>query len=315
MEYSYQRVAKCREITIDEVMHGVEVSFASKGVDRRFPVYLEFLSEVKDKLKGCKFGIENNTVIPYVISNSTRIHVYLPNMYYTLGWFAHDDWRMDNKGDCIRGFIPKFGICSPKINNHSIGSETYRHWLRATQSIGTAVKHVRAYITPDADPEIMTLAEQYHNGIRGAHYEANAKINQKLRSVQQNVLTADSVLRELYTLRETGHSFLDAELPALIDKARVVEAETLDSKTGNRMILVREFISEGTAAYQCVTYKEVSAYSRSRSLDEGSATTYTADTLPENISDRLAILNVSEAGEFWEGVGIKLNEEVYCVCP
>ena len=59
----------------------------------------------------------------------------------------------------------------------------------------------------------------------------------------------------------------------------------------------------------------MSAYSRYRSLDEGSATTYTADTLPENISDRLAILNVSEEGEFWEGVVIKLNEEVYCVCP
>ena len=65
--------------------------------------YLEFLGLIGKKLQGCLFGVEDTGTTP-----STKIHVYLPDQYYSMGWFASGDWRIGDNYD----YRPSIGVCS-----------------------------------------------------------------------------------------------------------------------------------------------------------------------------------------------------------
>ncbi len=108
-----------------------------------------------------------------------------------------------------------------------------------------------------------------------------------------------------------GHSFLDPEFKSDVE-AMVLADETLGSATIEDVpfYCVMTYESRNQTVFDVVKGKQVNPYSADL---EQAYLRYTEDKLPEDITRKLAVLQMLDSEDFVDGVGVSAGNGVYYV--
>jgi hypothetical protein len=117
--------------------------------------------------------------------------------------------------------------------------------------------------------------------------------------------------KELKNLLDMGHNFLDPEFKSDVE-AMVLADETLGSSTIEDVpfYCVMTYESRGQTVFDVVKGKQCNPYSADL---EQAYLRYTEDRLPEDITRKLAVLQMLDSEDFVDGVGVSAGNGVYYV--
>lgn len=281
--------------------------------------YLEFLGLIGKKLQGCLFGVGNTGTTP-----STKIHVYLPDQYYSMGWFASGDWRIgDNFDKC--DYRPSIGVCSPNVYLNNMNWDSMQGYIKKSIRPKVAIKNALQYFStkhyPTPNEEISVIAGEFWR-TENKRSVVSRDDRYEVSSAAQKVLNSNGLFDELVALHDLGHVFKNPEVATLIDEAVYLKKEFAESLVGETMVCIRVIPRESGATYQCLTsaprFWQGCTWGHARHtspIAESSIQTYSEETFPDNLRARLAVLNMGEVRHFLGGVGIKWDEHIYSIFP
>tara|TARA_R100000951_G_scaffold29575_2_gene25564 strand:+ start:3092 stop:4090 length:999 start_codon:yes stop_codon:yes gene_type:complete len=258
------------------------------------PELKTFLAAIKTKYPHLSFGISEQTV---GLNNLHKAYVYMPEHCYTLGMVGYGDFRAGNHTDRKE----EYAMWSPYIRNARVKSGSGQ-WRSSSSNMKTAVKNVGYYIRPHTSVSYLliagkTMVDMYTTTINGARHQ----VQYAMKKVTNEPATFWTDLLNIHKAQKAELQRppkLSTILSNLLDDYtnQVGETQELLDKTTVNMLQVRTTV-DGFEVNKLklndrVTLNPSSAYGN---VELGAATTYTPETLPEQIGNKLSTLAMVHA--------------------
>jgi hypothetical protein len=250
-----------------------------------------FVTALQGECPHFQFGYENDE----------KLFVYVDGETYTRGWIGYANFN-DTGGE------EKFGVWCKKIVNGKYAPYSLQHHLKTSKLLKNAVKAAKGYLSA-----ITTL------DLNGAYFNTvGTAIDSKMYSFKSEVHGKNSALglrdtdmgtrvqRELINLFNSGHEFLDPDLPPKI--AELVEAigERADNVANKFMTLVWKDgnkVRTGEVDTNAVWYNSLS---EEKVYD-------TPEMLPMEIRNKISILQVADDEAYLMDTGMRFGEDIFYV--
>ena len=246
----------------------------------------------------------------------------------TSSWVIRDDcpWAIgfiaytDNRENKVGGWKPTYCVHAWSIINdkYSHGS-TNRHTKTST-NFDTALKLAKTYLRRPAPATLASvrqrvlqkgMSDEFDKVRKDACYTATKVVDIVTNIYGSNRNHNTRLYKELKNLLDMGHSFLDPEFKSDVE-AMVLADETLGSSTIKDVpfYCVMTYESRGKTVFDVVKGTQCSPYSADL---EQAYLRYTEDMLPEDITRKLAVLQMLDSEDFVDGVGVSAGNGVYYV--
>ena len=313
-DYIYDKYGSCEVYTVAEVTAvGMEESELAPSV----LVYARdelnwFMQEIKKAFRGCEIRPSSSDTPRCVY------HVYMPEDEYTMGWIDVSlDYSHRHSGQEIVYTVHSRDIRNKKFDKHSSGSRR-KHTIRKS----TALKNAKRYLRRFSHTEVIQVSiQEYQSRVSRADYDARQKHGDAWEElfgsyVNPNGAKAAPLLRELYLLLDSGHTFLDASLGSNLTSLRsnkeILEQSLTDSELPVYGIRVRERI--GQQVFDVCFIEAAQKINKGEDLSKLAWDTHMHDeTLPEGVIGRLSTLAICEKGTYVPQVGYRHSEAVFYV--
>lgn len=254
--------------------------------------------------------------ITFIQRSRTSSWVVRDDCPWAIGWIAYTDNRYEKTG----GWKPTYCVHAWSINNDKYASGNSSRHTKTSSNIHSALKLAKTYLRR---PSPITLADVRKNvmqkGIREEFEKVRKNANDtatKVVDIMTSVYGTNRnnnkrLFKELKHLLDVGHQFLDPEFKS--DVAAMVYA---DDTLGTSAIedipfyCVLTYESRGQRVFDVVKGTQVNPYTANL---EQSNIRYTEDMLPEDLTRKLAVLQMLDSEDFVDGVGVSAGHGVYYV--
>lgn len=254
--------------------------------------------------------------ITFIQRTRTSSWVIRDDCPWAIGWIGYSDLR-DNK---TNGWKPTYNVHSWAITNDKYNSGNDNRNTKSSTNIDTAIKNAKTYLRR---PSPITLAgvkrgvlekgvrEEFDKVRKGAN-ETATKVVDIVTSMYGNVRQNNKRLfKELKHLLDMGHEFLDPQFRS--DVQAMVHADQLmgDSAIENiPFYCVMTYELRGKNVFDVVKGTQINPYSAE--INE-QYNRFTEDMLPEEITRKLAVLQMLDSEDFVDGVGVSVGGGIYYV--
>lgn len=256
------------------------------------------------------------TDIVFVRRNRTSYWVTRDDCPWAIGWIGYTDVR-DNK---VNGWTPTYCVHSWAITNdkYSWGNDN-RH-TKTSININTALKNAKTYLRRPSPIKLAGIkAGALKDGVRKEFDKLTKEVGTTAEKVVDIVTSIynkkpnqnSRLYKELKHLLDMGHEFLDPEFESDV-RAMVAADERLASQPseGVTFYCVMAYESRGKMLFDVVKGTQDNPYSYE--LDQA-YNRYTEDMLPEDLTRKLAVLQMLDTEDFVDGVGVSAGRGVFYV--
>ncbi len=274
-------------------------------------------TQVKPELIDFRRAIENNHIKTMHRSENTA-YVYIEGEQMVLGWIGYGDFQSTITGD------DKYVVYARNIRNmrHTEGTDEY--FMRSALRLDKAIKNCKANLIRYTSEETgCALARQPKRDFSRLSREADEAYMEVRRNIGLVDRTNTELALELITLVQDGYVFRQPELHENISKlSHLKDQYNKHSRNNPRpMDFVRIYKNPREElradVVKMVNINAYSSWGRDRPIaDRVSGTDmYLAETLPENILGKIAVMNMCEDGQFVEDVGYKVDDTMFYFYP
>jgi len=255
-----------------------------------------------------------------ILRDSRSYWIYRDDCPYTLGWVGYGDYR-DGGDGTLMYVVQARTIVNGKYNPYSS-----QYFMKMSTNVGVALRNARTFIrmmspqelagihlknASDAVDRVIEVAKAEFSEIR------NKVIGEVGYSSQPN--KGSTLLNELRHLMNSNHEFIDASFNDNLTTffAKQDELIRLHNRTVPMWFIrvydrmeqqVFDVIAVDKAKYSSSGYITVSRPEISNDVSR-----YTADNLPEEIMQKLSVLNILQAGDYVDDVGFSAGEGMFYV--
>lgn len=260
----------------------------------------EFKREVAKKVRGVQFkGRDKHT-----------LWVYRETDFTALGYIGYGDFQTTRYAA-----DKSYAVFAPTIDNAKYSSYSEQGCMRQSKNMKTAIRHAKSYLIKA--PLLSTTAGYIHkvsNKLSLVTSSLRNEVNTVMSSIGVSSHSRSSqLLAELLHLHKREHGWLD---PTMSDKLQAyVEAEhayQLDAQKVLPAMFVHMYDKFGAQHCDIVDIANIKTFSEYN--PERHATVrenVRLDTLSQDIVDRMYTLNMVEAGDYVDEVGVKINNAAY----
>ena len=254
--------------------------------------------------------------ITFVTRSRTSSWVIRDDCPWAIGWIGFTDIR-DNK---TGGWKPTYVVNSWAVENEKYGVNNSNRHSKTSGDFDTALKLAKRYLRRPS-PIMMSSIKQgslaggireEFDKVRKKNNEATEKVVDISTSMYGNVRQNNKRLfKELKHLIDMGHEFLDPQFES--DVRAMVHADQLmgDSAVENiPFYCVMVYESRGQNVFDVVKGTQVNPYSAEV---EEQYNRFTEDMLPEEITRKLAVLQMLDRDDYVDGVGVSVGGGLYYV--
>jgi hypothetical protein len=303
MSFKWVSAQQCRE------MAEQSGQFNGGGDENDRDKFREFKEDVGFELSSRGSGM---TLVQRTRTSSWVLRDDCP---WAIGWIGYSDLR-----EVVGTWKPTYNVHSWAITNDKYGSGNESRNTKTSSNIDTAVKNAKTYLRR---PSPIILAGIKHRTLQDCMRKEYEKFRSKVNSTADKVVDIVTnnygnqtnhnkrLYRELKYLLDIKHHFLDPEFKA--DVEAMVLAE--DAVQGVRVddipfysVLVYE--SRGHTLFDVVKGVQNNPYHHT--MDQAYIR-YTEDMLPEDITRKLAVLQMLDSDDYVDGVGVHVGNGMYYV--
>ena len=270
----------------------------------------QLLTEVKKRLRGCKFGRPTNAAWPAWQANTA--YVYYEDSLLALGCLRYGDYQKSVEGE------DKFVVESRTIHNERYDRYDKGYHMVSSKNLKTAVKNACTQLRPWGASELATYLWtklSINREWREGRYDIVSAVNTARRAIG----STETVVAELLHLYTAGHTFMDTSVRELVanysDAHKACEEDRQERQHGIAFVYGKEdavsVVHKARADFDPYL-KNGAHYVRNDPFTGGSAT-YNHAELPEDISGRVAALSMCESGAFVDKVGFRVAENCFYV--
>ncbi len=250
-----------------------------------------FLTALQGECPHFQFGYENDE----------KLFVYVEGETYTRGWIGYANFN-DTGGE------EKFGVWSKKIVNGKYAPYSLQHNLKTSKLLKNAVKAAKGYLNGVTTWDLNVAYFQYvDTAVDNKMYSFKSEVHGKNSALGlRDTDMGTRVQRELINLFNSGHEFLDPDLPPKI--AELIEAigERADNVANKFMTLVWKDgnkVRTGEVDTNAVWYNSLS---EEKVYD-------TPEMLPMEIRNKISILQVADDETYLMDTGMRFGEDIFYV--
>ena len=260
-----------------------------------------FMNRLQGVFRGVKF----------VKMRSNKVWVYYPDEPYPMGYIGYGDFRTEVCGD------DQYMVASRKITNDKYGDYQDQFRMKMSGNMDTAIRNAKRFLRNFSPHE---MAGANAKLLRSKANDAPEMLGSKFRKSMRELFDHETgnktgsfkgrMLTELRHLVDSDHGFVDGafghQLKQMFEMGDAWR-ESLN-KTVN-VYFVRVFEKFGKQTFQVTELDDVRDYNP---LISDQFVTYT-DDLPENIMGKLAVLSMTEDGNYVDEVGMRVDEGMFYV--
>jgi len=241
--------------------------------------------------------------------DSQSYWIYRDDCPYVLGWVGYGDYQKAGDG------TPMYVVQARTIVNGKYAEHHHQQFMKMSTNFNVAVRNAKKFIRMMSPHELAATrlrdASNAVNDVVGTAYTRFAETRNVLdiNGIQPALLT------ELRHLMNSNHKFIDAMFGENLATFFAKQDEWVRLK--QRTVLMR-FIRVYDRADQQVfdvidiDPEEYGYQPRSIAIS-GEAKRYTADTLPEDIMQKLSVLNILQANDYVDDVGFSAGDGMFYV--
>lgn len=247
--------------------------------------------------------------------DSRSYWIYRDDCPYVLGWVAYGDYRDGGDG------TPMYVVQARTIVNGKYAEYSKQYFMKMSTNFDVAVRNAKKFIRMMSPQELAgTRMRDASNAVDGVVDVAKtefSEIRNKVIDVESSLYSSrtnegSSLLNELRHLMNSNHEFIDTMFGENLATffAKQEELVRLRNRTVP-MWFVRVYDRMEQQVFDVIDIdKAESAYGAEISDD---VKRYTADTLPEDIMQKLSVLNILQANDYVDDVGFSAGEGMFYV--
>ena len=246
--------------------------------------------------------------------NSWSYWIYRDDCPYCLGWVAYGNFRYTGSTDDM------YVVYSHNIRNGKYNETAQQYYMKMSTNINTAVRNAKKFLRIMSPQKIAGIrlngAQKAVQGVVSNAREDFIDIRNRIIDVETSLYSArisrDSVLMtELRHLMNSNHKFIDPTFGENLTTffAKWDELDTLQNRTVP-MWFVRVYERTGQQMFDVVTIDNAEDSWKAKM---GDVLRYTTDDLPEDIMQKLSVLNILEKDDYVDGVGFSAGEGMFYV--
>lgn len=243
--------------------------------------------------------------------------IYRDDCPYCLGWVAYGDYR--DGGDGTNMYV----VQARTIVNGKYAEYSKQYFMKMSTNVDVAVRNAKKFLRMMSPQEIagtrlrdaLNAVDSVVDAARNEFTEIRNKVidvETSLYSSRTNVGSA--LLNELRHLINSNHEFVDADfsqnLTAFFTKQD--ELTALQNRTVP-MWFVRVYERMGQQMFDVLTIDKADRFSTYNAEMSDDVSRYTADTLPEEIMQKLSVLNILSKDDYVDDVGFSAGEGMFYV--
>ena len=260
-----------------------------------------FMNRLQGVFRGVKF----------VKMRSNKVWVYYPDEPYPMGYIGYGDFRTEVCGD------DQYMVASRKITNDKYGDYQDQFRMKMSGNMDTAIRNAKRFLRNFSPHE---MAGANAKLLRSKANDQPEMLGSKFRKSMRELFDHEvgnrtgafngRMLTELRHLVDSDHGFVDGEFGHQLKQMFEMGDAWRESfhKTVN-VYFVRVFEKFGKQTFQVTELDDVRDYNP-RVSDQ--FLTYT-DDLPEDIMGKLAVLSMTEDGNYVDDVGMRVDEGMFYV--
>lgn len=241
--------------------------------------------------------------------------IYRDDCPYVLGWVAYGDYR--DGGDGTNMYV----VQARTIVNGKYAEYSSQYFMKMSTNFDVAVRNAKKFIRMMSPQELAgTRMRDASNAVDSVVDVAKtefSEIRNKVIDVESSLYSSrtnegSSLLNELRHLMNSNHEFIDTMFGENLVTffAKQEELVRLRNRTVP-MWFVRVYDRMEQQVFDVIDIdKAESAYGAEISDD---VKRYTADTLPEDIMEKLSVLNILQANDYVDDVGFSAGEGMFYV--
>ncbi len=247
--------------------------------------------------------------------DSRSYWIYRDDCPYVLGWVAYGDYRDGGDG------TPMYVVQARTIVNGKYAEYSKQYFMKMSTNFDVAVRNAKKFIRMMSPQELAgTRMRDASNAVDGVVDVAKtefSEIRNKVIDVESSLYSSrtnegSSLLNELRHLMNSNHEFIDTMFGENLATffAKQEELVRLRNRTVP-MWFVRVYDRMEQQVFDVIDIdKAESTYGAEISDD---VKRYTADTLPEDIMQKLSVLNILQANDYVDDVGFSAGEGMFYV--
>jgi len=247
--------------------------------------------------------------------DSRSYWIYRDDCPYVLGWVAYGDYRDGGDG------TPMYVVQARTIVNGKYAEYSKQYFMKMSTNFDVAVRNAKKFIRMMSPQELagtrMRDASNAVDGVVDVAKNEFSEIRNKVIDVESSLYSSrtnegSSLLNELRHLMNSNHEFIDTMFGENLATffAKQEELVRLRNRTVP-MWFVRVYDRMEQQVFDVIDIdKAESAYGAEISDD---VKRYTADTLPEDIMQKLSVLNILQANDYVDDVGFSAGEGMFYV--
>jgi len=259
-----------------------------------------FKREVAKKVRGVQFKGRDRS----------SLWVYRETDFTALGYIGYGDFQTTRYAA-----DKSYAVFAPTIENAKYANYSEQCRMRQSKNINTAIRHAKSYLIK---APLLTTTAQYITKVSNKLSTVTAKLQNEVHATMNNIgvsshSRSSQLLAELLHLHKREHGWLD---PTMSDKLQAyIEAEheyQLDTQKVLPAMFIHMYEKFGAQCCDIIdvdNIKRFSEYNPERHATVRENVRF--DTLPQDIVDRMYTLNMVEANDYVDEVGVKINNAAY----
>jgi len=233
-----------------------------------------------------------------------ELWVYLPEQPYALMRIGYKDYQEANS-DYL------FSVASRLIVNDKYSDVNAGYYMALTVHLPRAVKNVKTYMRPYSVDEMMRI--NFDDFAGQVHTEKRELSNEEY-TLRRQIKDHDALMAELSALANSDYKFVNDSLRTMIlqYETKRIETQTLQQRAKHGWF-VNVITRMGVQQFDVVELFDVHNTRQHSTPRTGETKTYTEETLPEEISGKMAALMMIELEARVADVGKRVSSTMFFV--
>lgn len=254
--------------------------------------------------------------ITFVQRTRTSSWVIRDDCPWAIGWIGYSDLR-DSK---VGGWKPTYNVHSWAITNDKYHQANDHRNTKSSTKIDTAIKNAKTYLRRPS-PIMLAGVKRgvLQKGVREEFDKVRKKNNEAMEKVVDIVASSygnvrqnnKRLFKELKHLLDMGHEFIDpqfeSDVRAMVHADEVMGGSAIENVP---FYCVMTYESRGKTVFDVVKGTQINPYNAE--INE-QYNRFTEDMLPEEITRKLAVLQMLDSEDFVDGVGVSVGGGIYYV--
>tara|TARA_R110000764_G_scaffold173230_1_gene259959 strand:+ start:1625 stop:2503 length:879 start_codon:yes stop_codon:yes gene_type:complete len=247
--------------------------------------------------------------------NSASCWIYREDCPYILGWVGFGDYRDGGDG------TPMYVVQARTIVNGKYAEYSKQYFMKMSTNFDVAVRNAKKFIRMMSPQELAgTRLRDASNAVDSVVDAAKGEfteIRNKVIDVEQSLYSSrtnegSTLLNELRHLMNSNYEFIDAMFGERLTDffAKQDELNRLKGRTVP-MWFVRVYERMDQQMFDVIDIDNAESSYKVEISDD--VKRYTTDTLPEDIMQKLSVLNILQANDYVDDVGFSAGEGMFYV--